>query len=134
MAVLLIDAANVVGARPDGWWRDRPAAATRLLARLDALAGRELTAPDLGPFRCEAVVAVVEGQALSASAPGGIEVVRAAGSGDDALVARAAELVADGRTVLAVTADRHLRERLPTGVAVAGPGWLLACLDAVEPA
>lgn len=134
MTVLLVDAANVVGARPDGWWRDRSAAAIRLLGRLAGLAGRELTAPDGDPFRCEAVVAVVEGQARSAAAPDGIEVVRASRSGDDALVARAAELVGDGATVLAVTADRGLRERLPGGVAVTGPGWLLACLDAAEPA
>ncbi|MBL7523145.1 hypothetical protein I6A84_34935, partial [Frankia sp. CNm7] len=36
----VVDAANVVGARPDGWWRDRPGAAARLHARiLGLLAG-----------------------------------------------------------------------------------------------
>ncbi|ADP79241.1 hypothetical protein [Pseudofrankia inefficax] len=30
----VIDAANVVGSRPDGWWRDRPGAAARLHARI----------------------------------------------------------------------------------------------------
>ncbi|MGB7817494.1 MAG: hypothetical protein WBL35_01990, partial [Ornithinibacter sp.] len=25
--VLVVDGANVVGSRPDGWWRDRPGAA-----------------------------------------------------------------------------------------------------------
>jgi hypothetical protein len=31
-----------------------------------------------------------------------------------------------------VTADRGLRERLPPGTAVAGPGWLLDRLDTLE--
>src|SRR3954462_5442880 len=34
----LVDGMNVVGARPDGWWRDRTAAMARLTAGLDALA------------------------------------------------------------------------------------------------
>jgi broad specificity phosphatase PhoE len=34
----LVDGMNVVGARPDGWWRDRTAAMARLTAALDALA------------------------------------------------------------------------------------------------
>jgi hypothetical protein len=37
-------------------------------------------------------------------------------------------LVATGEDVLAVTADRGLRARLPAAVAVAGPGTLLAAL------
>jgi hypothetical protein len=32
----LIDGTNVVGSRPDGWWRDRPAAFQRLVSALDA--------------------------------------------------------------------------------------------------
>ncbi|HEX7744396.1 MAG TPA: hypothetical protein VF462_03920, partial [Micromonosporaceae bacterium] len=36
--LLAVDAANVIGARPDGWWRDRPAAARRLRDRLDGVA------------------------------------------------------------------------------------------------
>jgi hypothetical protein len=72
---------------------------------------------------------VVEGAARSVPAPDGVQVVRAPGSGDDALVAEAARLVAGGTAVLVVTADRGLRARLPSGVAVRGPGWLLAALD-----
>ena len=34
MRVLVVDGANVVGSRPDGWWRDRPGAAGRLASRL----------------------------------------------------------------------------------------------------
>jgi hypothetical protein len=56
-------------------------------------------------------------------------VVRATGSGDDALAATAVDLAASGDAVLAVTADRGLRGRLPAGVAAVGPGWLYARLD-----
>jgi hypothetical protein len=81
---------------------------------------------------CTGVLAVVEGQAREARAPQGVEVVRAQGSGDDALARRAGELAADGVALLVVTADRGLRARLPDGAAVAGPGWLLARLDEID--
>ena len=130
MAVVLVDAANVVGSRPNGWWRDRAGAAVRLLDRLARLPGRRLDGPG-GPVDCAEVVAVVEGRARDVPAPAGVRVVRAAGSGDDALVAAASELAGEGRAVLVVTADRGLRERLPPAVEVAGPGWLLDRLDAL---
>jgi hypothetical protein len=126
VTVLLVDAANVVGSRPDGWWRDRAGATARLLGRL-ALAVPGLVAPD--GSRVTDVVAVVEGRARDVTAPDGVRVVRAEGSGDDAVVAAAAELDRKGTPVLVVTADRGLRARLPDGVVVSGPGWLLERLD-----
>ncbi len=125
--VLLVDAANVVGARPDGWWRDRAGATTRLLSRLAGLPGRAVDGTVVGE-----VLAVVEGAARDVPAPGDVRLVRAAGSGDDALAAAAAELAAAGRAVLAVTADRGLRARLPEGTAVTGPGRLLDALDCTD--
>ncbi|MGY1747577.1 hypothetical protein [Blastococcus sp. SYSU D00695] len=122
MTVLLVDVANVLGSRPDGWWRDRAGATTRLLARLAALPGRELPGPDGEPFTCTGLVAVVEGAARGVEAPPGVRLVRAAGSGDDAL---AAEAAGSAGPLLVVTADRGLRARLPAGTAVAGPRWLL---------
>jgi hypothetical protein len=132
MAVLLVDAANVVGSRPDGWWRDRAGAATRLLGRLAALPGRSLPGPDDGVVACDEVVAVVEGKARDVAGPAGVRVVSAPGSGDDTIVDEAQRLVADGADVLVVTADRGLRARLPAGALVAGPGWLLRILDDVD--
>ena len=41
---VLVDVANVMGARPDGWWRDRAGAAARLHGDLAALAARGITA------------------------------------------------------------------------------------------
>ena len=122
--VLLVDVANLLGSRPDGWWRDRAGATSRLLAQLAELVGRTVPGPDGAPLAVEEVVAVVEGQARAATDPPGVTVVRAVGSGDDAI----AEL-AGQRPFVVVTADRGLRERLPDGTLVAGPGWLRAQLD-----
>lgn len=131
MTVLLVDTANVVGSRPDGWWRDRAGAAARLLARLAVVPGRRFTGPDGVLLSCDGVVAVVEGKARDVPAPDGVRVERAAGSGDDALAACAARLAEEGDPTLVVTADRGLRARLPEGLAVAGPGWLLGVLDGI---
>jgi len=132
VTVLLVDAANVVGSRPDGWWRDRAGATVRLLDRLARLTGRQVAGPDGGPLDCTGVVAVVEGRARDVSAPAGVRVVRAPGSGDDALAGCARELAGQGRAVLVVTADRGLRDRLRSGTPVTGPGWLLDRLDELE--
>ena len=78
--VVVVDVANVMGSRPDGWWRDRAGAATALLAGMPGLVGRVVDGPEGlggGPVRIERVVAVVEGAAKAAGAPDGIEVVRA---------------------------------------------------------
>jgi hypothetical protein len=131
VTVLLVDAANVVGARPDGWWRDRAGAAARLLGRLAGLPGRPLAGPEGGVVVCDEVVAVLEGRARDVPAPPGVRVERAPGSGDDVLAACAARLAEAGTPLLVVTADRGLRARLPSGTAVAGPGWLLARLDEI---
>jgi hypothetical protein len=129
VTVLLVDVANTVGSRPDGWWRDRAGATARLLERLARLPGRELAGPDGAPVPVTGVVAVLEGQARDVEAPPGVRVVRAPGSGDDALAAIAAELAVGEEDVLVVTADRGLRARLPGTARITGPGWLLAAAD-----
>jgi hypothetical protein len=132
MTVVLVDVANVVGSRPDGWWRDRAGATERLLRRLAALPGTVVRGPDGAPLTCTGVVAVVEGRAREVPAPDGVRVVRAAGSGDDALAACAADLAAAAPGLLVVTADRGLRDRLPPGTPVIGSGRLLDALDALD--
>ncbi|MFF3570169.1 NYN domain-containing protein [Nocardia jiangxiensis] len=121
--MLVVDAANVVGSRPDGWWRDRAGAARRLLTGLAAL--REHL-----PHSCEVVV-VLEGaaKAVDDNEFRNIRVVRAAGSGDDAIVAVTAEH-GDHAQVLVVTADRGLRARIEAlGARTTGPRRLLDRID-----
>lgn len=125
---MVVDAANVMGSRPDGWWKDRAAAATKLLVGMPGLVGREVLAPDGEPVVIEQVVAVVEGAANAVTAPAGVVLVRASKDGDSAIVSTAHGHVDAGARVLVVTADRGLRARLPAGVLVAGPGWLNAML------
>jgi hypothetical protein len=122
--VLLVDVANVMGSRPDGWWRDRAGAATRLMGELPAL-GTEVRSPDDVPLYVARVLAVLEGRARGAAAPDGVEAVRAPADGDSTIAACAADLVAEGELVLVVTADRGLRARLPAEALVAGPRWVL---------
>jgi 8-oxo-dGTP diphosphatase len=137
---IVVDVANVMGARPDGWWRDRPGAAARLYTEVTNLAatGRAIPpAPDTTgdsptPETPPGFVMVLEGAAKAAAsrlAPNDqVRVVQAAGSGDDAIVALVREL--PGRRVV-VTADRELRQRcVAAGATVLGPGWLLALLRA----
>jgi hypothetical protein len=123
--VLVVDVANVMGSRPDGWWRDRAGAATRLMAEIAPLVGAEVRSPDDVPLVVSRLLAVLEGGARDAEAPGAVEAVRATTDGDSTVSALAADLSAAGELVLVVTADRALRASLPVGVLVAGPRWLL---------
>ncbi|MDQ3325136.1 MAG: cold shock domain-containing protein [Actinomycetota bacterium] len=116
--VLVVDVANVLGSRPDGWWRDRAGATTRLLRRL---ANIDVAVPRL--------LVVLEGRARAAEVPPGLDSIIAPGSGDDALVDRVVEEVTAGRFVRVVTSDRGLRARLPAGVAVMDAGSLRRLLD-----
>jgi hypothetical protein len=123
--VLLVDIANVMGSRPDGWWRDRAAAATRLLNALEPLDAADVTLPEgLGPARITEVFAVVEGAAKRAEGPQVVSVLRATKDGDREIVDQANRLAALGKIPLVITADRGLRDRLPERTLIAGPGWL----------
>ena len=122
--VLLVDIANVMGSRPDGWWRDRTSAATRLLNGLAPLNGAEVTLSDGETVRVSEVRGVVEGAANRAEGPEAVSVLRADRDGDSEIVEEANRLTASGKIPLVVTADRGLRSRLPERALIAGPGWL----------
>jgi hypothetical protein len=77
--IVIVDVANVMGSRPDGWWRDRKAAATRLLTAFGQVIGMETTGPDGGRLRIARVVAVLEGAARGAVAGGVVQVSDASG-------------------------------------------------------
>ena len=116
--LVIVDGANVVGSVPDGWWRDRAGAATRLRDSLAAVVAHGL--PDIpGPVE---VTLVVEGKARDIPQAGnGVRVSRATGSGDDQIV----DLVRGedrARRIVVVTADRGLRDRVrELGAEVRGP-------------
>ncbi|MGW4532964.1 hypothetical protein ACWEOI_18615 [Nocardia sp. NPDC004340] len=130
--VIVVDAANVVGSRPDGWWRDRAGAARRLLGELGELRTR---LP--GSTR---IIVVLEGAAKAAargddgqaadgeSGSAGLRVVLAGGSGDDTIVEVVAAEVGGSDpmpSITVVTADRGLRSRVESlGATTVGPGWL----------
>ena len=143
---LIVDGANVMGSRADGWWRDRAGAMARLHGELAELAVRGIPGPIPGdsvapdePDPGETggsgagdrwfpdIVLVVEGRTravldLVAPAPR-VRVVAAQGEGDDEIASLAGRLT--GPRVV-VTADRELRRRCEAaGAAVAGPGWLI---------
>jgi hypothetical protein len=113
---IVVDGANVVGSRPNGWWRDRAGAAAGLAAAIQALV-------DADP--ATEVVLVLEGAARSghqAGTSGRLRVVHAPASGDDEIVRQAAD------SDLVVTSDRELRRRVAP-LRAEGPGWLLRQLD-----
>jgi len=118
VATLIVDGANVVGSRPDGWWRDRPRAATRLHAQL---AGADL------PFA--EVVLVLEGQARTGvpeGRAGQLLTVHAPVDGDATIADLTATAAAEGREVVVVTADRGLAATVTGhGAQIIRPGWLL---------
>lgn len=158
VVTIVVDVANVMGAKADGWWRDRPGAALRLCGQVTALAARGIPAdlmpaglPAAGPGARAAWVLVLEGRARDAAVRAAaaaaaaadvarVRVVSAPGSGDDAIVAEAVAAAAPeaaasadgasaGGTCLVVTADRELRRRCQAaGAAVAGPGWLIGLM------
>lgn len=144
MIVVVVDAANVMGSRPDGWWRDRAGAAARLHADLAHLAAAGVSVEGHGAAPA-AIVLVLEGAARGAMphiqaagepgalagpaglggaiAEGKVSVVLAEGSGDDTIVAAVEELSGE---CLVVTADRELRRRCEVlGASLMRPGWLL---------
>jgi uncharacterized protein YaiI (UPF0178 family) len=109
---------NVVGSRPDGWWRDRKGAMRRLVESLDRYAGSSgedvLVVFDGAPFQVDA--ARVEVRFASRRGPN---------AADDDI----AELASDGVTVVTSDAalERRVRER---GGEVIGAGAFRRTLDA----
>jgi hypothetical protein len=114
--MLVIDAANVIGSRPTGWWRDRPGATRRFTERVRAT----VTAGRLDP----PVMLVLEGRARAGADEAGVDGVEVvhAGEGDDTIAA----IAEAHREVIVVAADRELAERVRAANAVVvGPSSLL---------
>jgi len=121
--LVVVDVANVMGSRPDGWWRDRAGAAARIRDDLAAAVAAGRRIGDLDPP--VDLVLVVEGRAAGVGPVPGVTVVAAPRSGDDEIVRVVRERGA-GRPAVVVTADRELRARVAAlGATTRGPRWLL---------
>ncbi len=117
-STLVVDAANVVGSRPDGWWKDRAGAARRLHEALM-----------LADHAYDEVVLVLEGGAkagVKAGRDGHVRTVHAKGHGDDTILEQVRAAVERGGRVAVVTADRMLQARVQgVGAVALSPSWLL---------
>ncbi len=108
----------MVGSRPDGWWKDRPAAASRL--------HQQLLVADTS---YDEIVLVLEGKAKAGVKAGidqHVRVVHAPRDGDSAIVAEVGASMRHAQQVVVITADRVLAtvsENL--GARTMSPGWLL---------
>jgi predicted RNA-binding protein with PIN domain len=118
--VWLVDGMNVIGSRPDGWWRDRRRAQARLARDLAAWAARS----------GEQVKVVFDGAPHSIADAGGVGVAFAARRGrnaaDDDIVALV-QAADDPGAIRVVTSDRELAQRVrAAGAHVVGPQELRA--------
>ncbi len=119
----LVDASNVIGSKPDGWWRDREGATERLLDALRAFAGDE----------DDVVVVLDAGPDEWAGRDGPLEVAIAPRRGRDAAddeIARRLDADDDPASISVVTSDATLAERARArGAEVVGAGAFRRRLD-----
>ena len=123
---LIVDGMNVLGSRPDGWWRDRPAAMAALTRRLDAFAaGEDLDSPSSSTASHERVAG--GGGAIGVGfAPGGPD------AADREIVARLRG-DADPGSIIVASSDRRLRNSVKAaGSRSISAGELLRRLEAFE--
>ncbi len=118
---LIVDGNNVIGARPDGWWHDRPAAVRRLLSRLQCYRWR--TGEPL------VLVLDVPQADLPEGDHEGVTVRYPERGGRNAADDRILELVG-GEGLRVVTSDRELAAGAARcGASIVGAGAFLAELD-----
>jgi predicted RNA-binding protein with PIN domain len=116
----LVDGMNVIGSRPDGWWRDRSGAARALAEGLR----------DWAEQTGSQVTVVFDGRPGPAGEVGGAVTVVFAGHADDEIARRAAE-DPDPGSLLVVTSDAELGRRVTaSGAQVTGSGGFRRRLEA----
>lgn len=132
---IVLDVANILGSRPNGWWRDRAGSTGLLLQQISNALPDGLPAQWFGlnaELVWPEVIAVLEGAARSATLPTetALRYVHAADSGDDAIVKIATDVTAAPLAV--VTADRGLQSRLPQGSWGVSPRLFRDVVDAQQ--
>jgi predicted RNA-binding protein with PIN domain len=119
----IVDGMNVIGSRPDGWWRDRTGAMRALAAKLDRFRA------DAG----EPVAVVFDGRPREMEAE--VEVHFAARAGHNAADDEIARMVAvdeEPGAIRVVTSDADLAARVrAAGADVEGAGTFRHRLDAL---
>jgi len=110
----IVDAMNVIGTRPDGWWRDRDAAMARLVDRLERFSAE--TGDD--------VTVVFERKPRPALRSTVIEITHATKRGPDAAdyeIVKIVEAHATPRALHVVTSDNWLSDRVSAAGATVFP-------------
>jgi predicted RNA-binding protein with PIN domain len=123
---VIVDGNNVMGAAADGWWRNRPAAVRRLLARLQCYART------VGDSVAVVLVLDVPQPDLSEGEVDGVVVRYATRRGRDAADDRIRELLDEGveEPVVVATSDRALAADVRSrGAEVVGARTFLDRLD-----
>ena len=112
----VVDGMNVIGSRPTGWWRDRPAAMRELVEELDSLAERS----------GDPVTVVLDGRPFELEGGPGVTVQFASRRGPNAAdddIAALVESNPDPADLSVVTSDRDLARRVrDAGATVVGAG------------
>ncbi len=120
----IVDGMNVIGCRPDGWWRDRRQAMSALIERLErwaSSAGEDVTVvfeQPLSPPIESTIIAI-------AHAP------RAAANSADDEIIRMISAAGDLRDIRVATSDRALSERVRALGAAVYPAQRLR--DLIDP-
>lgn len=127
---VVVDAANVIGSVPNGWWKDRRGAAVRLRDRLTDFVhtrdGIRAGFLDLAEPRVPGLervypdwILVVEGTARGIESTDAVHVLSAEETGDDTIVGAVEMLKAGGSITTVVTSDAELRVRVTAAGATA---------------
>jgi 8-oxo-dGTP diphosphatase len=120
-SILVVDGNNVIGSVANGWWRDRPAAALRLLRRLQCLGEQamlvlDVAQPDLPEGDHDGIAVRYPTR-------------RSRDAADDLIRA----LLVEVPHATVVTSDRALRRDVEAaGATVIGSGAFLAILDSAD--
>lgn len=113
---------NVIGSRPDGWWRDRHGAMERLIAELEAFAAAT----------GDEVAVVFDGRPFPLEGGGSVEVGFAPGGRNavDHAIADRVRADPEPSAITVVTSDRELEDSVrAAGAGVLGSGAFRRRLD-----
>ena len=135
---VVVDGANLLGATPNGWWKDRLGSAKRLRDELGDLSTAGVSPILVGLTADDAPgisrvyprwVQVTEGPAKTLEGSEAVRVVGAPTHGDDTIIEETQRAIVLGRKVVVITSDRELQIRAQAAGAISrGVKYLLRYL------